>query len=41
MKNQVGTFAVQIAEQLIKKELSGNAEQESYIKELVDNVKLN
>ncbi len=41
LKNQVGTFAVEIAEQLIKKELSGNAEQESYIKQLVDNVKLN
>ena len=41
LKNQVGTFAVEIAEQLLKKELKGDAAQEGYIKELVDNVKLN
>lgn len=41
LKNQVGTFAVQIAEQLIKKELKGDDAQEGYIKSLVDNVKLN
>ncbi len=41
LKNQVGTYAVEIAEQILKKKLQGDAEQESFIKQLVDDVKLN
>lgn len=41
LKNQVGAMALGIAEKVIRKELSGNAEQESFVKGLVDDIKLN
>ncbi len=41
VKNQVGTLVVEIAEKVLRRELSNKAEQESYIKQIADGVKLN
>jgi F-type H+-transporting ATPase subunit b len=41
VKNQVGTLVVEVAEKVLRRELSNKAEQEKYIKELADGVKLN
>jgi len=41
VKNQVGTLVIEVAEKVLRKELSNKAEQESYIKQLADGVKLN
>lgn len=41
VKNEVGAIALSIAEKVIRKQLAGNAEQESYVNTLVDEVKLN
>ena len=41
VKNQVGTLVVEVAEKILRKELSNKAEQEAYIKQLADGVKLN
>ncbi len=41
VKNQVGSLVVEIAEKVLRKELSNKADQESYIKQLADGVKLN
>lgn len=41
IKNQVGTMALDIAEKVIKKELKGNTEQESFVNQLVGEIKLN
>ena len=41
VKNQVGTLVVEVAEKVLRRELSNKAEQESYIKQLADGVKLN
>lgn len=41
LKNQLGIMALEIAEQVIRKELKGDAEQEAYVKKLVDDVELN
>lgn len=41
IKNEVGTMALTIAEQVIKKELKGNPEQESYVNSLVKELSLN
>ena len=41
VKNQVGSLVVEVAEKVLRKELSNKAEQEKYIKELADGVKLN
>jgi F-type H+-transporting ATPase subunit b len=40
-KNEVGMMAIQIAEQVIRKELKGNAEHETYVKGLVKDLNLN
>lgn len=40
-KNEVGMMAIQIAEQVIKKELKGNAEHETFVKGLVKDLNLN
>jgi len=40
-KNEVGAIALSIAEKVIKKELAGNAEQESFVNALVKDVNLN
>ncbi len=41
VKNQVGSLVVDVAEKVLRRELSNKAEQEKYIKELADGVKLN
>ena len=41
VKNQFGTLVVEVAEKVLRKELSNKADQESYIKQLADGVKLN
>lgn len=41
VKNQVGALVVEVAEKVLRRELSNKAEQEKYIKELADGVKLN
>jgi F-type H+-transporting ATPase subunit b len=41
VKNQVGALIIEVAEKVIHRELSNKAEQEKYIKELADGVKLN
>ena len=41
VKNQVGTLVVEVAEKILRKELSNKAEQESYIKQIAEGVKLN
>ena len=41
VKNQVGTLVVEVAEKILRKELSNKAEQESYIQQIAEGVKLN
>ncbi len=41
VKNQVGSMAIEIAEKLLKKELSSNKEHQSFVNQLVDDIKLN
>lgn len=41
LKNQVGTMAIDIAEKVIQKELKGNSEHESFVNNLVNDIKLN
>ena len=41
VKNQVGSLVVEVAEKILRKELSNRAEQESYIKQIAEGVKLN
>lgn len=38
VKNQVGTMALEIAEKVIRKELKGNQEQESFVNSLVKEI---
>jgi len=41
VKNQVGSLVVDVAEKVLRRELSNKAEQETYIKQIADGVKLN
>jgi len=41
VKNQVGALVIEVSEKILRKELSNKAEQESYIKQLAGDVKLN
>lgn len=41
LKNQVGNFAIEIAEQVLQKELSTKSKQEKFVTELVDKIELN
>ncbi|MDE3144248.1 MAG: F0F1 ATP synthase subunit B [Bacteroidota bacterium] len=41
VKNQVGALVIEVSEKILKRELSNKAEQEKFIKELADGVKLN
>jgi F-type H+-transporting ATPase subunit b len=41
LKNQVGTLVVEVSEKILRRELSNRQEQEKYIKQLAENVKLN
>jgi F-type H+-transporting ATPase subunit b len=41
VKNQVGSLVIEVAEKVLRKELANKAEQENYIKQLAEGVKLN
>ena len=41
LKNQVGNLVVEVSEKILRRELSNKNEQENYIKQLAENVKLN
>lgn len=41
MKNQAGKMAIEIAEKVLRKELQGNTEHESFVSKLVDEFKMN
>ena len=41
VKNQVGALVIEVSEKILKRELSNKAEQEKYIKEIAEGVKLN
>jgi F-type H+-transporting ATPase subunit b len=41
LKNQVGQMAIEIAEKVLRKQLAGDKEQESFVNSLVDEIKLN
>ena len=41
LKNQVGNFVIEVSEKILRRELGNKTEQEKYIKELADEVKLN
>ena len=41
VKNELGNMALTIAEKVIRKELKGNAEQESFVNTLVKEIHLN
>ena len=41
VKNEIGAIALSIAEKVIKKQLAGDSEQESYVNSLVNDVNLN
>lgn len=41
VKNQVGALVIEVAEKVLARELANKAEQENYIKQLAEGVKLN
>ncbi len=41
IKNQVGKMVVEVSEKILRKELSDKSRQESYIRELAEEIKLN
>jgi len=41
VKNQVGTLVIEVAEKVLRRELGNKGEQENYIKQLANEVKLN
>jgi len=41
VRNNVGGLAIEIAEQVLRKQLGSDAEQKSFVQKLVDNAKLN
>jgi F-type H+-transporting ATPase subunit b len=41
VKNQVGKLVIEVSEKVLRRELSNPAEQESYIRQLANDVKLN
>ena len=41
IKNEVGKMVIEISEKILKKELSNKAEQETYIRKLAEDIKLN
>lgn len=41
VKNQVGKLVIEVSEKVLRRELSNKGEQEGYIKQLTDEVKLN
>ena len=41
VKNQIGNLVVEVSEKILRRELGNKSEQESYIKQLAEEVKLN
>ena len=41
IKNEVGKMVIEISEKILKKELSNKSEQETYIRKLAEDIKLN
>jgi F-type H+-transporting ATPase subunit b len=41
LKNQIGNLVIEVSEKILRRELNNKEEQERYIKQLADNVKLN
>ncbi len=41
VKNQVGSLVIEVAEKVLRRELANKTDQENYIKQLADGVKLN
>jgi F-type H+-transporting ATPase subunit b len=41
IKNEVGKMVIEISEKILRKELSNKSDQENYIKQLADDIKLN
>ena len=41
LKNQVGNLVIEVSEKVLRRELGNNSEQEKYIQELANEVKLN
>jgi len=41
IKNEVGKMVIEISEKILRKELSNKSEQENYIRQLADDIKLN
>lgn len=41
VKNQVGTLVIEVAEKVLRRELSNKSEQETYIRQLTNEVKMN
>jgi F-type H+-transporting ATPase subunit b len=41
IKNEVGKMVVEVSEKILRRELSSKAEQEAYIKQLAEGIKLN
>lgn len=41
IKNQVGNLVIEVSEKILRRELANKAEQEKYIRDLADEIKLN
>jgi len=41
VKNQVGKLVIEVSEKILRRELSSKDAQETYVKDLVEGVKLN
>jgi F-type H+-transporting ATPase subunit b len=41
IKNQVGKMVIEVSEKVLRKELAGKSEQENFIKQLAEEIKLN
>ena len=41
VKNQVGLMVIEVSEKILRRELSNKAEQENYVRQLANEVKLN
>jgi F-type H+-transporting ATPase subunit b len=41
LKNQVGKLVIEVSEKILRKELSNKDDQEKYIKQLAETVRLN
>jgi F-type H+-transporting ATPase subunit b len=41
IKNQVGKMVIEVSEKILRRELADKAQQETYIKQLAEEIKLN